>query len=611
MAEEFQRWAAEIRRLDTSVARLESAAARLQLPSPARREWRELLVRKLSPQVSGPPWLVVAVVGGTNIGKSAVFNHLVGETASAVSPFASGTKHPVCLVPKGFADPAILERLFAGFELRAWHEPGEALVASDEHRLFWRVGSNIPPRLLALDSPDVDSDAEVNWQRADQIRQTADVLVAVLTQQKYNDAAVKRFFRKAAEADQPIVVVFNQCDLEQDATAWPQWLSTFCRETGAQPALVYVCPYDRQAALSGKLPFYPVGSQGTDPVGQPTELREALAHFEFDAIKLRTLRGATRRVVDPATGAPTYLAELRQWSLEFQQAAQALSAGQMVRAYWPALPAHRLVDEIRRWWDGQRSGWSRSIHGFYRGVGEKLLAPVSRAWQAMTGAAPEAEDHFAQREREVVLRAVEELLGQLDRLAQLGNDQLRPRLQTLLGGAARVELLRRIEASHAQLAPIDDEYRSFVHAELDAWSQRNARAIGWLRSFDHVSAIARPAITVTLAVSGWAVAGSLVHDAAVNVAGQLATEAAITGGIAGSGEVLVGTTGEGIRRAAGQLFRTLQDRYAQHRAQWLATWLERELLGDLLNDLRFGAELCQGPDFRQAEQALKALDELV
>ena len=74
----------------------------------------------------------------------------------------------------------------------------------------------MPPRLLLLDAPDVDSDVAVNWQRARAIRQAADVLVAVLTQQKYNDAAVKQFFRAAVEADKPIVVLFNQVDLEAD-----------------------------------------------------------------------------------------------------------------------------------------------------------------------------------------------------------------------------------------------------------------------------------------------------------------------------------------------------------------------------------------------------------
>ena len=108
----------------------------------------------------------------------------------------------------------------------------------------------MPPRLLLLDAPDVDSDAPVNWQRARAIRQAADVLVAVLTQQKYNDAAVKQFFREAARADKPIIVVFNQCDLEADREYWPLWLATFCEETGAGRSWFTSLPYDRRAAES-------------------------------------------------------------------------------------------------------------------------------------------------------------------------------------------------------------------------------------------------------------------------------------------------------------------------------------------------------------------------
>ena len=66
------------------------------------------------------------------------------------------------------------------------------------------------PNLVILDTPDVDSDAPVNWQRADAVRQAADVLVAVLTQQKYNDAAVKQFPGvRFAVARNPVVERFT------------------------------------------------------------------------------------------------------------------------------------------------------------------------------------------------------------------------------------------------------------------------------------------------------------------------------------------------------------------------------------------------------------------
>ena len=77
----------------------------------------------------------MAIVGGTNIGKSVIFNLLAGEVASASSPLAAGTKHPVCLAPKELADPALLGRLFESFALHAWRSADDPLEDSPENRL--------------------------------------------------------------------------------------------------------------------------------------------------------------------------------------------------------------------------------------------------------------------------------------------------------------------------------------------------------------------------------------------------------------------------------------------------------------------------------------------
>ena len=100
---QYQAWSRQIRHLHTAVTVLDQQAGKLGVPSPRGQEWFDLLANKLLPQLDAPPLLVVAVVGGTNIGKSVVFNHLAGEVASAVSPLAAGTRHPVCLVPPSLA----------------------------------------------------------------------------------------------------------------------------------------------------------------------------------------------------------------------------------------------------------------------------------------------------------------------------------------------------------------------------------------------------------------------------------------------------------------------------------------------------------------------------
>mgnify|MGYP005840260965 CR=1 FL=1 len=606
----YQTWAAQVRQLDQALAAVGPLAAAVGVAAPTSEEWFQLLRNKLLPQVDAEPLLVVGIVGGTNIGKSLLFNHLAGELASAVSPLAAGTKHPVCLVPPGTDDPQVLSRLFEGFVLRAWQSAEDPLQESQEHRLFWRVGRNVPPRLLILDAPDVDSDVTVNWQRARAIRQVSDVLVAVLTQQKYNDAAVKEFFREAVRADKPIVAVFNQCHLQEDRPYWPQWLATFSAETGAAPELVYVVPLDRVAAGELRLPFFAVGRDGRLAPAQPSSLRDELAAMHFDAIKIRTFRGALARVLDAEHGAAGYLGRVRAAAGEFAAAHQALSASEMARVAWPTLPARALVDEIRSWWDAGRPGWSRGIHGFYRRLGHGLTWPV-RSVRNMLGPPPDPLETFRRQEREAILLAVEKMLDELDRLSQVGNDTLRPRLLELLSGHARERLLERVAQAHEELPAVDEDYRAFLRAELDAWKQANPRAIRFIRSLDHVAAVARPAITVLLFVSGWHVAGDLagqaVAQAAGHTVGQLAQEAAIAGGITGGGEVLVTTTSEGVSQAAGRLFIRLQSRYAQQRAGWLAGWLEHELLGDLLLHLRRGAEVPQTPAFRHVESALEAL----
>ncbi|MFN7767661.1 MAG: hypothetical protein ACK5UC_10690, partial [Planctomycetaceae bacterium] len=152
-----------VRRLEAAVQALAKQAEVLGIPGVEGREWYEQLQRKLLPQLSGEPFVVAAVVGGTNIGKSVIFNHLAGVRASATSPLASGTKHPTCLVPGGFTTQHPLGEIFPGFELIPWSQAGAALDETDRHLRFWKPAPELPSNRLILDTPDIDSDAPVNW----------------------------------------------------------------------------------------------------------------------------------------------------------------------------------------------------------------------------------------------------------------------------------------------------------------------------------------------------------------------------------------------------------------------------------------------------------------
>jgi GTPase SAR1 family protein len=613
---DFASWTGQIKRLHQALGALTAEARIVGVEPPLGEEWYELLLHRLLPQVDAEPALVVAVTGGTNLGKSAIFNQLAGETASRVSPLAARTKHPVCLAPAttiASNEPVSerLARLFEGFELRPWQSPDDAITECEQDLLFWRTSDNVPPRLLLLDTPDIDSSAEVNWRRADTIRRTADVLIAVLTEQKYNDASVKQFFRKAVEADKPVVVVFNQCDLKDDRTYWPQWLETFMAETGAKPELVYVVPKDRTAAAELRLPFYSVGPQGQLAATEPGSLREDLAALHFDTIKIRTFRGAVSQVLDRTHGAVAYLGRVRRASDEFGLAAAVLAQDQIAGGEWPSLPTPLVVEEIRSWWDEKRDSFSRKVHGFYRQATALVVRGVKAGWSKVAGPAVDPLAAFHLREREAIVRTVEATFDLLQRLAEGGNDVLRPRLQTLLKGNARADLLSRLRAAYDELPAVGNDFREFVREELDAQYQQNPRTVKFLHSLDNCLAIGRPAITVAMFVSGlsWTGADQAIMHMATTGVTEVVKETVITTTLTGAGEAAIAGVGETLQQQAARIFTRLQAGYTRLRVRWLAEWLHRELLGELVEELHRGAAVRQSAAIREVEASLNALDD--
>ncbi|MCA9058336.1 MAG: GTPase domain-containing protein, partial [Planctomycetaceae bacterium] len=401
----FQQISQLVRDLSTQLVELEARATLLKLPALSDREWHRLLRQKLLPQLGKQAWLVVAVVGGTNIGKSVVFNHLAGARASASSPLASGTRHPVCLVPAGFAGLHDLQSVYPDFTLRQWSAAEEALQETGEDLLFWREARELPTNLLILDTPDIDSDARVNWQRADAVRRCADVLIAVLTQQKYNDAAVKDFFRRAAAEDKCVIVVFNQCQLPDDEPYWPIWMETFCRETGVAPESIYLAPNDRTAANELRLPFHyrswqPEGAAvESDATDKPNpadagmvdhdstrDLRKDLAELRFHEIRMQTLTGSLSELLSPQHGLPAWLQEIRLASADLARTAERLSAETVLKIRnWPSPSNAMIVAQIRQWWQSHQVGWAKHINRVYSTLGEGVMWPLRTLRNAVQG----------------------------------------------------------------------------------------------------------------------------------------------------------------------------------------------------------------------------------
>ena len=211
-------------------------------PSPGLHErvfsgtqaWRDLLAYKLVPHMAGEGCLVAAVTGGTNTGKSTVFNLLIGQSASPIVNTAAATCHPVVAANARRSAECLDAKLVPEFKPRPLEAPGQATDASlPAEALFVVREDSLPNRLVIMDTPDVDSIEKRNWDVAAHLRAAGDVIVAVVTGEKYKDERVVEFFRHAVAAERVVLPVMNKANPENDFAVARKQLDEFRKDSGA------------------------------------------------------------------------------------------------------------------------------------------------------------------------------------------------------------------------------------------------------------------------------------------------------------------------------------------------------------------------------------------
>jgi len=598
---EYSTWSRRVVDLAGALERLEAEASAAGLPSPAESAWHANLHQKLVPQAADAPYLIVAVAGGANMGKSTLFNHLVGFPASRVHHNAAETKHPVCLLPRGFADRHDLAKVFPGFALQPWRSEDDAVAEGVPDGLIYREDptGEQPANLVLLDTPDVDAALPNNWKLAEAITHAADVLIALLTQQKYNDEKIRRFFRIAAEADKAVLAVVNLIEWPEDREHCLGWLDTFRKGTGADPLHAYAVPRDRAAVRENRLTFHPLSPRATDP-------RSDLAELQFAEIKIRSLRGSLRQALDPDEGVPAYLRDLEQRADENRQARAVIHQKVQVKVDLPRPPGHIVADEIWRWLEPRRTWFDRKVHGAYGALGRAVAK-----W--LPGGVEPAEDEarFLAEERTQLNRALETVYNDLEAVHRVGAPALRRELQPLIAGDQRrrafEELGRRLDD-----APLATEtYRRAIAKRLEAFEAEHPammRAIEWGLV---ATAIARPAMTIGL-FGAADVASAPLFDAGGHAIGQIFFDVAAGSALAAGGEGAFARVSGPARALIGDLFAA----FYRERAELLARVIDDCVVGRHLDRIERLADLGRGPDFQTAyklaaelSRELAALDE--
>lgn len=255
-------------------------------------DWQNLLQFKLVPHLAGEGCLIAAIAGGTNTGKSTLFNLLLGEWVSPPVMTAAATRHPVLAANGVRAAQCLDGKLVPEFKAQAFDDP-DAAVSADypEETLFVAEIESLPERLVLLDTPDVDSIEQANWDVAENIRAVGDVLVAVLTAEKYRDDRVVEFFKKAKTSGRVVIPVMNKANPAKEFEVARKQLEEFCGDTGIEgPCFVVAHDFELEDRFDE-----PIRSLDDDG-----ELRGYLESLDVAAIKEEVFRNTVTHFVEQA-----------------------------------------------------------------------------------------------------------------------------------------------------------------------------------------------------------------------------------------------------------------------------------------------------------------------
>ena len=104
-----------------------------------------------------------------------------------------------------------------------------------------------------------------------------------------------------------------------------------------------------------------------------TDPRPDLAELQFAEIKIRSLRGALRQMLDPTEGLPAFLRQLQARADENREARTVIHQKVQVKIDAPELPGHIVSDVIWQWLEPRRTWFDRKVHDVYGKIGKAVV----------------------------------------------------------------------------------------------------------------------------------------------------------------------------------------------------------------------------------------------
>jgi len=498
-------------------AALEPQAAVSSLLFADAGEWIKLLRFKLLPHLAGEGCLVVAVAGGTNCGKSTVFNMLLGSAVSPIRATAAATCHPVLAANErriAECEAGLLVPEFTPVPLTDAEAILQREVPGDT--LFITPVPSLPDRLILLDTPDVDSIDTINWEQAENIRAAGDLLIAVLTGEKYKDERVVQFFRQAAASGRAILPLMNKADPSDDFEVARQQLDEFCDEAGIE-GVVYCLAHDFSIAKALERGEGPVPIPGID--GHPP-LTDYLLGLDVASMKGKVFAQTVQHFLHEAgefmADVDEIAGQLRATADEFRH-----RAATYAKKYDPA-PSAEIGHLFHKFVTARRGPVRRAIGQTSAAVAKQAtrLAHTARDAFIRRATLDSTEVKKAQADLDAMHgEAIEQISQDLARSYFESARSLRePAAAMLRDGLDAVDADAAVAAIRAQTLQsqnLSDEFRDHAQKMLEAWWEDDTGSRRALETLDVLLAITPVAIAapMTVITGGFGVAETVTVTA--------------------------------------------------------------------------------------------------
>jgi hypothetical protein len=461
-------------------------------------EWRKLLKFKLLPQLAGKDVLVAAVAGGTNTGKSTIFNLLAGAELSPVRATAAATCRPLLVGNQHRFDQGVAGNLVPGLQARLQaHDTDPIDRDAPPDTLFMKACDGLPDHIVLLDVPDVDSIDLINWDVAENIQAVCDVLVAVLTSEKYQDDQVIAYFQQAASSGRVILPLMNKSNSADGYAVARAQLDDFCDAVGIDERAYFAVPHDYSLMETCDHEIESL----TESVG----LRPYLEQMDVVDTKERVYRDTLKHFTSHSRD---FVEGLEQQARRFQSVEEMFSnrATEIAKTYDPE-PDAQVGKMLHGFIKERRGAVSRTVGNVGTAVYERIV-PVGQALGRMvrsrlsltaTAKPPteqEVREHHT-RELEIrtrdYLRACVELAQNLE---QPSRDMLAHRFEELDVAAvvAAVDKATLVEDN------VSEAFREHAEKTLATWWDDSKMRRVFLVQLDAMLMLAPTAVAVPLAV---------------------------------------------------------------------------------------------------------------